>query len=265
MPYVQRNRDGEVTGLFEVPQPGTTAEFLPDWHGEVAAFRAESPTPLELLKPPSEKDIQRMAQDHQRIEREHTAIRSAVQRFNGLFSELEIALSALLHQTLNGPQHQLAYAIYFSPTSFHTRAEMITNVLVQLASKNKKLTRLIDLWPEIEKAIDSARNLRNAIAHSHNLTILVGRKRHVRLAPPAFDVLRLDRKIASGSKFGLTANDITRGCTDLSWFIQRIDDVNRLVCAFYAAVSLRSKFDALKSDLMGAHNPRRAGQPQQAP
>ncbi|QIG77997.1 hypothetical protein EVB74_049 [Rhizobium phage RHph_Y3_56_1] len=38
MPYVIRNADGEIAGLFEQPQDGRAEEFLPDDAAEVVAF-----------------------------------------------------------------------------------------------------------------------------------------------------------------------------------------------------------------------------------
>ena len=46
MPYVQRDYDGKVKGLFAQPQPGYAEEFLPDDNKEVRAYKKLHPAPV---------------------------------------------------------------------------------------------------------------------------------------------------------------------------------------------------------------------------
>jgi hypothetical protein len=47
MPYVQRDQEGKVIGLFAQPQEGYAEEFLSDDNPEVVAFLEEQPNTPE--------------------------------------------------------------------------------------------------------------------------------------------------------------------------------------------------------------------------
>lgn len=215
-----------------------------------------------MLKPPSDKDWQRIQQTQRRIEREHAAIRQAVTQFNQQFAELETALSALLYVTVNRPNSRVAYALYYSPTSFDARVDLVQNAVIQIASENKNaLGSLITPWAQspllkLVYQIDRIRNLRNAIAHSAPNTLHVGGKPHARLTAPPFDVIRVGRKLEDRQIPGLTANDINQGANKAGWLIDRVDRLNRVLTAFYDGdPSLPEKFELLRKGLMNEGNP----------
>ncbi|MBB4290615.1 hypothetical protein GGE16_002655 [Rhizobium leguminosarum] len=56
MPYVTRNDDGEIAGLFEQPQEGYGEEFLPDDAAEVVEFSAKANAVLADLREKLKKD-----------------------------------------------------------------------------------------------------------------------------------------------------------------------------------------------------------------
>jgi hypothetical protein len=96
MPFVRRDLRGTISGIYAKRQPGYAEEFLADDHPDIIEFREAHPVPEEMLKPLSEKAMQRSRQDWARVEKEHNELRSAIWGFNQCFSDLEIALSALL-------------------------------------------------------------------------------------------------------------------------------------------------------------------------
>ena len=262
MPFVQRNWRGEIIGLYSSPQPQqdgtslTEPEPLPDDHPEVVAYRAKHPVPEGFLKPPTEQEHRRFAAMNKAAEKEHERIRRNVTQFTIAFSGLETALSALLYAMLNIQKSQIAYAIYYSPTSFDARAELVGNALIQLATENKPLADLLEIWTTISDSIRQARNLRNAIAHSSPLTHSINGKLHARLSPPAFDVIRIGRRLAKRQIPGLSAHDIWEGIKKVRALDECVDCVNRLVAEFHDGnPSLQKRYDALKRGLTKLDNP----------
>lgn len=256
MPFVQRNHRGEVTGLFANRQLGYAEEQLADDHPDVVAFRKAHPTPKELLEPLSVEDIRRLDADSKRIATEHDAIRQAIAAFHQGFSMLENALSALLYIMINQPKSQIAYAIYYSPTGFEARSDVVENALIQVATENAPLADLRPLWKEISDGLRRSRILRNAIAHGSPVTMNIRGTSHARYSPPAFDVIRVGRVIAKRQVPGLTANDITQGNRRLRRLRDCVDQVNRLIHAFYDGdPSLPRKYDSLRVSLTKFHSP----------
>lgn len=248
MPFVQRNSSGKIVSSCANLQPGQAEEELHDDDPELVAYLSQFPT--GFLTPPTEAEIARMNKTHERLQREHEAIRNNVIRFNAVFSHLETALSALLYSALNIQNSQVAYAIYFSPTGFDARAEIVDNVLKQFIFENKELTPLQPLWDQVFTRIQRARRIRNTIAHASPQTLIVNGRSHARLTAPAFDVIRLGRKIADRQIPGLTASDIAEAVQTAHSASERIDDVNRVFEAFYREHSaLPQKLLALEAGL----------------
>lgn len=50
MPYVQRDQNGEVKGIFSVPQRGYAEEYLTTNHAEVVAYLTHSTVPMEVSR-----------------------------------------------------------------------------------------------------------------------------------------------------------------------------------------------------------------------
>lgn len=261
MPYVQRDHKGNIIATYANPQspvdgiPRTEPDPLPEDHPEVVAFRQK----MEALfgtfskrQPLNFEEMKRQRAEGERIEREHQEIKQAVERFNSVFAQLEIALSALLYATLNLRNSQAAYAIYYSPTSFDARAALVDNVLIQVISENNELkeSELLPLWQRINGNIAAARRLRNALAHGSQITLNIGDKQHARFAPLAFDVIRLGRPIADRQVPGLTANDISAGTKKALNIRDRVDIANRILTDFWdGAPTWRQRLLALKASL----------------
>ncbi len=243
MPYVQRDHTGKIIGLYAQPQPRpdgaslTEPDPLAEDHPDVAAFRAEHPLSDDLLKPLTEEDVQRTEETHKRLAKEHEDLRNAIWIFNQSFSELEIALSALLYEALNiqPRSSHLAYAIYYSPNGFDARADIVANVIQQLVSENPALADLQPVWADLFKGLRGPRIMRNKIAHATPITLSIHGKSHVRLTAPVFDAIRVGRHITeTGQPPGLEGSEIRAGAKNIRMLIERIDGINRLFLAFRA-------------------------------
>ncbi len=179
--------------------------------------------------------------------KEQEAIRTAVIAFNARFSELELVLGNLLSAIINIKDSKIAHAIYYSPTSFDARSEIITNAIIQIATERHALAGLLLHWEKISEKIGQSRRLRNAIAHGSLLNISIGKTVHARLSPPAFDVIRVGRKIAKRQVPGLTASDINRGIQNLILLFECTNQVIQLLTEFHEGnLSLQGRYDELK-------------------
>ena len=78
------------------------------------------------------------------LEAEVLALNGEVTNFHSNFAQLETCLANLLHAILDASTSAIPLAIYYSPTSFDARAEVVGNALIQLATEKKKpLGRLL--------------------------------------------------------------------------------------------------------------------------
>jgi hypothetical protein len=119
------------------------------------------------------------------------------------------------YEILHLPTSHITYAIYFSPTSAEARADIVSNALLQLVRENDDLDTpetnwktLAAHWASIAEALSSIRNFRNKVAHGSAQQLAIGKKTHLRLMSPAFDVIRVSRTIDRKQVPGLTARDI---------------------------------------------------------
>jgi uncharacterized protein with HEPN domain len=257
VPFVQRNWKGEVTGVYSGAQPGYAEEELPDDHPDVVEFNAKHPVPPEFLRPLSRDEIRQSEHDRKALDKEHEALRNSIWAFNATFSELEVALSALLYEALHIPKSKVAYAIYHSPNGFDARTEIVDNVIQQLVLENERLKDLQPHWSALYDDFRGTRIMRNRLAHGFPVTLAIRGKNHARLTSPVFDEIRVGRSIREGRIPGLTASDISNGAKKARWLIDRVDDVNRLLAVFHedGNPTLPEKFAALVAGLQtkGSH------------
>ena len=258
MPYVQRNHRQKITGLYANRQPGYAEEELPEDHPDVFAFLAKHPVPEEMLKPLTERELQRITEDHNRLRKEHAAIKEAIWAFNSNFDELELALcglvSACLRLSARNGSH-LAQAIYFTPDGFRARTILVNNIVTQLVREKPALARLTPLWSALYDQFKEVRENRNVIALGFPKTYQIGSRRPIaRLTPPSFDVLNVGRKVEDGQTFGLGASEIIQGARKASWLRDRLDEVNRLVADAYSRAPLRRRYDELEAGLRLSRN-----------
>lgn len=144
------------------------------------------------------------------IESERDALKESVHLFQSDFGRLETALAHLLHAILNAGKSTVPLAIYYSPNSFDTRVDIVSNALIELATEKEELHRLLksQRWPFVLSKIDKIRRMRNAIAHGSAQVMIIRDKTYVRWIPPAHDTIRVGRKIANRQIPGLQPNDI---------------------------------------------------------
>lgn len=252
MPFVERNWKGEITGLYANAQPGRAEEELSDDHSDVVLFKDAHPFPSEMLVPLSEEERQRAAVDHERLTKEHDSIRTSIWSFNAAFNELEIALSALLHEALHAPSNGVAYAIYFSPPGFGARKALVDDVVRQITSENPLLGELEPLWTSLRAHFATVVKTRNTIAHGMPVTLSIRGRNHARLAAPVFDQNRVGRHIArTGQPPGLAAHGIVNGARRARWLSGRVDGFNRVFATHYETgnPTLSETLDALRSGL----------------
>jgi len=134
-----------------------------------------------------------MFSESKALDKEEAELRKAIIAHLIRWSELEIALSALLYIILHiePVSSQIAYAIYYSLTGFDARRMMIAKVIDQFVLENPKLNDILLFWGSINVALSDARKIRNVVAHGSPLRISHHKKTHVVITAPAFDVLRV--------------------------------------------------------------------------
>jgi hypothetical protein len=210
--------------------------------------------------------MERFAAQYRENELEHERLRNHVGQFLYIFSTLETALSTLLYAILNIRDSQIAYAVFYSPTSFEARAEIVNNALIQIATERQPLAGVLPLWQTVRDKMQDVRRLRNAVAHSSQTTYGIGDKLYARLSPPAFDVIRVGRKRAKRQIPGLTSHDLWEGIKKIRWLSERVDDVNRLVTEFHDGnPSLREKYAALEAGLRAGRSPAQSAKSRPKP
>jgi hypothetical protein len=257
MPYVLRNWKGEITGYSEGGPMGDKSELVAEDHPDLVAYIKAHPIPPEMLRPLTEQERAEAQADWERVRKEHDEIQQAIWRFNGLFSQLETALSCLLYAAIHQPKTQIAYAIYFSPNGFDARREIVDNAVQQIVSENERLKPLLPLWAIINDKTTGPRNTRNKIAHGMPGTLIIRNKKHVRLTSPSFDQIRIGRPVRAGRIPGLTASDINAASDRLIWLRERIDEVNRLLFTHFedGNPTLPEKFAELEAGLKKPDSP----------
>jgi len=143
----------------------------------------------------------------------------------------------LLQSILNIRASNIGHAIYYSVTGFDARTDIVLNALLELISENKTILKGFSgdtILPYLDKKIGKVRNLRNAIAHGSAQNLIIRNKTYVRWSPPAFDTIRVFRKIANRGIPGLSTEDIRRGRQPIYKIIDCLDALNRIAAAIYA-------------------------------
>jgi hypothetical protein len=185
------------------------------------------------------------------------------------WSNLEIALSRLLHKILNvrPPSSQLAYAIYFTPDGFETRMRIIDHVLKQFLHENPACRDIDEGWSHIYKELGMARKLRNGVAHGCALILEIRGKQYVMHCPPGFDINRVGTKVRKGTIPGLTVGDIKEGYRAIFALVDYINALRLLIISFHQSgpESLKERYAALSNYLQKLPNRSPTGQNSEAP
>ncbi len=247
MPYIQRDFDGNIVGLYANPQPQedgtclTEPDPLPDDHPEVLAYRSAHPTPEFVAPTKEEWEKIRLAQ--QEIEQDKKKLQNLMLHHFQWWAELETALSLLLQEILNirPPGHNLARAIYFSLGGFDARMTMTTKALEQFIhdqvaadrKSNQQLETLGSLWGKMNSHMRGARGTRNNVAHGQIGNLPHGGKYHARLTSPFFDPIKQGNPLAKGSLPGMGTKDLEAAITLIRKLIGFVDRMNEAIRAFH--------------------------------
>lgn len=247
MPYVQRDFDGKIVGLYANPQPQedgtslTETDPLPEDHPEVALFRAAHP--ILDYPAPTLQQLKQLQLAHDELKRDEKKLQNLMLHHFRIWAELETAMSLLLQAILNTPppRNNLARAMYFSLGGFDARLTMTTKALEQFIhdhvafdrKSNQQLEMLNALWKRISTEVRTAKLIRNNIAHGQIGSLPHGGKHHARLTTPFFDPIRQGNPLAKGSLPGMGINDLEVALKDLKKLIGFVDRMSEIIQAFY--------------------------------
>jgi hypothetical protein len=259
MPFVQRNKKGEITGLWTVRQ-WEGQEELSDDHPEVVAFKErQPPLPKDVLRPLKREEAEKLRKEHETLDAEYQASNNAaLARYRG-WSELELAFSGLLYEVLHHPNKgsRLANVIYFSPTRLGARTTLVNDAVLQLIEEDEKvLGDLRTLWAEVFTNMRPERETKSAVAHGSRVSLSVRGKNYVRWTSPPFDHMRVGRPISKGEIPGVSADQMSRSVQQLSHLRDCVDDINRVVVAYRQTPStFQEKLLVLREHLKALSRP----------
>lgn len=186
----------------------------------------------------------------------HNAVLVWMQRW----SDVEIAMSTLLYETLHilPRSSQISYAIYFSPDGFDARMKIVDHVIRQFIQENTACNNLQDHWDDIKHGLGSARRIRNGVAHGSAIMLNIRGKSYVRHCPPGFDIHRVANTARKGTIPGLSVKDITDGSKMIIVLVECIGAMNRAITSFHdnGRVASKERYDELTHCLQRLPNRR---------
>lgn len=261
MPYIRRKK-GKIVATFFSPQANDNGEilrdaegkplqeYLPDDDPEIIEFRKRHPM-LEV-KPLTQQQIKVLEKEWDRLGKEQKLLRDYMVTFSDSWSQMEIALSCLLYKVLNikPKSSHLAYAIYYSPSSFDARSQLIDKTLRLFIDENPETNDIIKPWTQLINDIRKIRNIRNRVAHGSPLNLHIRGKAYARIAPPAFDTNLIGGPAKKGTIPGLSVSEMELHIKTLRFLHDRIDDVNRAINSFHENDEMyKEKVQKLKQNL----------------
>lgn len=254
MPYVKRNKEGEITGYAKSSISDTLYEFISEDDPDLKAYLVAREIPEALTKPLTAEDLARLSQEQTALEKEHADLSNLQLATYRTWVEMEQSLCALLYVILNiqPRSSHIAYAIYFAVTSLEARTDIVHHALTQLISENKgKLRDVEAAWTFVRDSLRGPRTIRNKVAHGAPLTLAIRNKKYARFCPPPFDQVRVGRKIQEGQIPGLTTSEIRRSLKTVNQMINLTDAINRVVDEFHEQheSALRHRLGELKAHL----------------
>jgi hypothetical protein len=147
-----------------------------------------------------------------------------------------MALGNLLYEILNiqPKSSHIGHAIYYTPTSFEARTNIVNFALIQLIKENEKLAD-VKIHSDVifDKISQLNRTRRNPIAHGSPITLHINGKAYARITSPAFDILRVGSKIQNSQIPGFSVQEMKIAVTQCRWCIDRVDDINRVITAYH--------------------------------
>jgi hypothetical protein len=128
-----------------------------------------------------------------RLFEEQAAIREAMLNLLHTWASIECRLATILHDIINDKTGEIAFAIYFTPSSMEVRFQIVDSAMKALFDETR-YAAFYAAWARLLNSIQRSKNLRNAVAHGAIGTAFVNGKNHVRLLPPIFDFRRMKPK-----------------------------------------------------------------------
>jgi hypothetical protein len=170
----------------------------------------------------------------EKIGREERALKEAAADLFIAWSEIESRMAQLLNQVIHDPE--IAYRIYFAPTSAETRFKIV-DVCVDSAFENsERAVKIAALWCRFRSKLGKLKDMRNNVAHGSIGHIGTPRKIHVRWTPPKFDIMK-DRPKNKTARFGMlplsgiSAHDIVQSTKSMKKAIHQLWDFQDILAA----------------------------------
>ena len=270
MAHIERDYGGNICGVSTNPQynedGSLRTEELPDDHPEVVAFISRMPvlTQAHMTKEDHDREDRQMKE----AEADTSKLQELMLTYVQIWAELETALSALLYTVLaiEPRSSQIAYAIYYGLSGFDARMNTVGHALVQWLDerKDKELDVLRGHWETIADKLSTAKNKRNAIAHSTIQTLIYtdGNGKRVRralISPMPFDVIRIQREIKDkGKARGMDVNEFNMALRRMAELRAAIDALNHLIEShrrFGAAATLAKTMPKLEACVKALSSP----------
>lgn len=234
MPYIQRNRKGELIGIYAVQQENAD-DFLEEDHPDIIEYYKKYPAPDELLRPLNSEEIKKIHKQFEKNSEEYKKLGELVIAFMNKWHELELSLCSLFYQIINpNPKAvNLAHTIYFTQQGFGTRTNLIKNVVDQFLKDNEDLCELKAPFKKLFDRLETIKKTRDTIAHGHIYALNANGMSDVKIRAPAFDILRVNNKINDQRLPGISSSDLSRDIIKTSTTADLVDTFNQIIKSFY--------------------------------
>jgi hypothetical protein len=164
-----------------------------------------------------------------KVVKQHEHINQSMLFMMRQWAFLETHLAMLLHTIIRDGNGSLASAIYFAPSAFEARKQIVEAALMTVCEPYDKDNDISDLWATWSARINKHKKVRNAVAHGTVSTYYRFGKNQARLMPPFFNFSPLAKSYKSRQPPGLSGNDIEASAKALfntAQFLQQF----KLIC-----------------------------------
>lgn len=175
----------------------------------------------------------------ERLLAEKVAIRDEMINLLHTWAAIENRLANLLREIIGDKTGEVAFAIYFAPSSMEVRFQIVDSAMRALVDEKSHADFYV-AWNRILSSIQRGKNMRNAVAHGAIGTAYVNGSNHVRLLPPIFDFKRLIPK-KRGQTPGYGSNELRQSTEALSKKLKSLDLVSEWLAATKAGDLVASK------------------------
>jgi hypothetical protein len=179
-----------------------------------------------------------------------------------IWANVENRFATLLHNVIKDSSGEIAFAIFFAPSSMEIRFKIGDSAL-KASLEGQDHSDFLCLWARLYNSIQQSKDIRNAVAHGAIGSYSSNNRNHIRLLPPIFDFGRLLPKIRKRQLPGYSSNDIRQSKEKMKRMLKMLDLVSAWVIANQAGdvSTSQEKLAALKDHLPTA-TPQPSGQSQ---